>query len=181
MFEWIATHLGPVAAVVAAAACFALGTVLWTSTFTKLANRLQQGLRRPLLISLAILPCALSGASGLGMVLGVAAGVTPHMYGEPVGPATFFREAWIFLIATTWLGAVSYAFLRHRPWGRPLATLWWVVMAVGFISQARAWHLSRFETLLALAELAVFLAVAIWYFYRKSSVVEYYASLRTAA
>ena len=131
---------------------------------------LGSGMLAALLYSLLYLPRSLAGLLGLSAV-----------------PGDLSRRGEIEImgslaVLSAVLGAAAVGYYWNRAWSRHLAVASWPLRWVCFAIQSRwdpTW--SWGELLREGAEILPFMAVSLWYFYFKESVVAYYVRLGRAA
>jgi hypothetical protein len=120
-------------------------------------------------IMLAVLAASLLGAGNFALG------------DREVTPAEFWRAGGglQLLIVSVWLGAVAVGFRRELVWARPLAATFWFAMAVlaWFAAPRVGWDSGDVAANVATSIMLGLLAL--WYFYRKRSVLAYYGALRT--
>ena|SRR3984893_12042078 len=127
---------------------------------------------KPILIRFGTWVALVLGLVWLMAALGIACGITD--------PKVLGHEDWERflgflggLLGGITLIAIGLGMRTGEPWARPLVILFW--LGVGASSIARG-VLESLHTLKAWfgLEWVIFLAVALWYFYRKPNVVDYY-------
>jgi hypothetical protein len=131
-----------------------------------------------------------AGMIGSGFFVGIALLLLPaslfgignySIDGRQVSASEFWRLGGgpLFVFVSSWLGAIAIGFRRERTWARPLAaTFWFAAAAIAPLMKRsapsgpdRLWD----QVILP----CLFGVFALWYFYRKRSVVTYYAALQT--
>ena len=119
-----------------------------------------------LLYSLRYLPVSLAGLLGLAEVPG---GLSRRGEIEVMGSIAVLSAA---------LGAAAIGYYCNRSWSRHFVVASWPLLWVCFAIQSRWDPLRGWSELLRDgAEALPFVAVSLWYFYRKRSVVAYYERL----
>ena len=84
----------------------------------------------------------------------------------------------LFTVVGVLMGAIAYGFRNERLWVRPLPVYWWVGSALmGGVAAVSAPAAERGEWLGLVFQSLLFGGIALWYFYGKSSVREYYATI----
>jgi len=75
------------------------------------------------------------------------------------------------------LGAIAYGYRAEKVWARPLAPLFWLISVTYTAATAVVSADERADMIMASIQCLVFLAAALWYFYRKPAVVAYYQAI----
>jgi hypothetical protein len=128
-----------------------------------------------------------AGMVGSGLFAGLALLLLPaslfgigsySIDGRQVSASEFWRMGGgpLFVFVSLWLGAVAIGFRRERTWARPLAaSFWFATTAIAPLMKRSAPSDRLWDQVVLPCLFGVF---AIWYFYRKRSVVTYYAALQ---
>ena len=102
--------------------------------------------------------------------------------GVPVTKGAFLSFSLpIFLVivpVATLAGAFAWGVWKERAWTRGAAMAFWVCSALVSIGQLILVPDQRSEAVQGLLSLLVIVPVALWYFYRKRTVVLYYGALQ---
>jgi hypothetical protein len=115
----------------------------------------------------------------------VAAGALdpwPGRWGYSIGGLPVSREAWlataapIFLLAAGWMAALAVGLWRRRRWARFMAPGLFLSVAAAAALAGLAGKLPPSLISRALLETAVMTVLSVWYFFRKPTVVRYFAS-----
>lgn len=134
---------------------------------------------KPFFIKLGTLFSPLAGAFCFLMALvALSAGplITYEINEQPVTQAYFASHALPpIVLAGGVLLAIGYGFWKERSWSRELVMGFWLL--VGVCVLALTAYAPPTKKMFALGDLVIDVGIAVWYFYFKPNVVEYYRSL----
>jgi hypothetical protein len=86
-----------------------------------------------------------------------------------------------FAAQSAFLGAVAIGYWRERRWARPLAPLFWLLLALYLKVSTASTSTDPAGDWLVAGMLVAIGCLTAWYFYRKRSVVTYYRALEGKA
>ena len=149
---------------------------LYTLNLAKARSRLKM----PLLMKVGMGLAALFPIGAVILLALAALGIGSFRIGNrPVAPGEWLRLAGpLFVVTGALMAAVAYACWKEKPWSRHLALAHWAVVGLYALLLGLSGQLPRYLMWRALIETGVLGAFALWYFYAKRNVVEYFRALR---
>jgi len=95
----------------------------------------------------------------------------------PLAGIARFGAIAAFAVASAWLALIAYGYATQQRWARPLGPLFWLVATCLGAAAAVIGSADPIGDWLAVGGLAFATLIAVWYFYRKRAVVDYYTML----
>ncbi len=134
---------------------------------------------KPFCITLGMLFSFLAGAFCLLMTLLVFMGgssMTFYINDREVTREYFTSHALpLIVLGGGILLAIGYGFWTERPWSRHLVMVFWFL--TGLLMLAMTAHAPPIDKIFFFGEMVIIVGIAVWYFYFKSNVVDYYRGL----